>query len=60
MLSDAKATVFGSSATEITLSAEETPVTQNNINGDFWMDVDMILDFDTLQASVSVGGSDYK
>jgi len=60
VLSDAKATVFGSSATEITLSADETPVTQNNINGDFWMDVDMILDFDTLQASVSVGGSDYK
>ena len=58
-LNSTKATVFGSSAVEITMSADETPVAQNDINGDSWLDVDMILNLDTRKALASVGGSEY-
>jgi len=59
-LNSTKATVLGSSAVEITMSADETPVAQNDINGDSWLDVDMILNLDTRKALASVGGSEYR
>lgn len=54
------ATVFGSNGAGITLSADETPVPQNAINVDTWLDVDMIVDMALGKASVSIGGGDYQ
>lgn len=54
------ATVFGSAAAEITLSADEMQTPQNNINVDTWLDIDMIVDMSLGRAEVSVGGGDYQ